>query len=225
MRWRHPTKGIVAPGAFLPVVEKTNLAPQLGQIVLDKALSAARAWADLGHNYGRIAVNISPSYLASGSLLDDFAAAMIKHGIAPAQITAEVLESVFLDDKGSDNAAVLEELHKMGVHIELDDFGTGFASLSHVADLPINGLKIDRTFTARLLNDFKKEIVVNQLIHLARALDIGVICEGVETEAQFERLRMMGNFSVQGYLIARPMEFDSMTDWLKASSRNALFVI
>ncbi|WP_161599796.1 putative bifunctional diguanylate cyclase/phosphodiesterase [Roseibium sediminis] len=225
VRWRHPTKGIVAPGAFLPVVEKTNLAAQLGQVVLDKALSAARAWTDLGHRYGRIAVNISPSYLASGSLLDDFASAMKKYGIAPAQITAEVLESVFLDDKSSDNSKVLEELHKMGVHIELDDFGTGFASLSHVADLPINALKIDRTFTARLLNDFKKEIVVNQLIHLARALDIGVICEGVETEAQFQRLRMMGNFSVQGYLIARPMEFDSMSDWLKASSRNALFVI
>lgn len=225
VRWRHPTKGVLAPGAFLPVVEKTNLASQLGRVVLDKALQAARSWTDIGFRFGQISVNISPTHLVSGNLLADFEEMIDTYNLPPSLITAEVLESVFFDDKKSDSTDVLEQLHQLGVQIELDDFGTGYASLSHVADLPINGLKIDRTFTAKLLSDHKKEIVINQLIHLARALDIGVICEGLETDAQFERLRMMGNFSVQGYLIARPMEFENMTSWLEASSKDTLFVI
>lgn len=225
VRWQHPTRGVLGPGAFLPVVEKTNLASTLGEIVIDKALAAARAWLDKGYAFGRIAVNLSPSHLISGTLLADFNAAMKRHQVEPHHITAEVLESVFLDDERSDNSQVLEELHRLGVHIELDDFGTGYASLSHVADLPINGLKIDRSFTARILTDVKKEIVVNQLIHLARSLDIGVICEGVETEAQFGRLRMMGDFSVQGYLIARPMPYNAMTDWLSSSPADLRIVV
>ncbi|WP_150496561.1 bifunctional diguanylate cyclase/phosphodiesterase [Roseibium aquae] len=225
VRWRHPTRGVLGPGAFLPVVEKTNLASIVGNIVIDKALQAARAWQDQGRDFGRVAVNLSPSHLFSGNLLNDFHVAMDKHGVEPSLITAEVLESVFLDDARSDNSKVLEELHSLGVHIELDDFGTGYASLSHVADLPINGLKIDRSFTNQVLEDVKKEIVVNQLINLARSLDIGVVCEGVETDAQFDRLRMMGDFSVQGYLIARPMPFEDMSEWLASSPEDLLFVI
>jgi len=225
VRWRHPTRGVLGPGAFLPVVEKTNLASTIGNIVIDKALEAARAWQDAGHDFGRIAVNLSPSHLVSGTLLNDFQAAMDRHGVEPSMVTAEVLESVFLDDERSDNSAVLEELHRLGVHIELDDFGTGYASLSHVADLPINGLKIDRSFIVQVLEDAKKEIVVNQLINLARSLDIGVVCEGVETDAQFDRLRMMGDFSVQGYLIARPIPFEEMSEWLASSPEDLLFVI
>ncbi|WP_196220710.1 putative bifunctional diguanylate cyclase/phosphodiesterase, partial [Roseibium hamelinense] len=225
IRWNHPTRGVLGPGAFLPVVEKSNLAATVGDIVIDKALAAARSWMDRDLDFGRIAVNLSPSHLTSGTLLNDFNAAMKKHGVGPEHLTAEVLESVFLDDERSDNSQVLEELHRLGVHIELDDFGTGYASLSHVADLPINGLKIDRSFTAQILDDGKKEVVVNQLIHLARSLDIGVICEGVETDAQFDRLRMMGDFSVQGYLIARPMPFEDITEWLSASPEDLLFVV
>ena len=225
VRWQHPERGTVSPGDFLPVVEKSGLAPILGEIVIDKALAAARHWLDEGLNFGRVSVNISPAHLASGMLLDHFKAAMDRHGVGPERITAEVLESVFLNDTRSGHLAVLRQLYELGMHIELDDFGTGYASLSHVADLPINGLKIDRSFTRQMLQDPKKEVIVNQLIHLARSLNIGIVCEGVETEAQYDRLRMMGDFSIQGYLISRPMPFAEATDWMSASVDDLYFVV
>ncbi|MEE4010935.1 EAL domain-containing protein [Roseibium sp. FZY0029] len=225
VRWQHPERGTVSPAEFLPVVEKSGLAPILGEIVIDKAFAAARSWIDQGIDFGRISVNVSPSHLSSGLLLDHFKAAMEKHDIGPEHITAEVLESVFLNDNRSGHLAALRELFELGVHIELDDFGTGYASLSHVSDLPINGLKIDRSFTRQMLQDAKKEVIVNQLIHLARSLNIGVVCEGVETDAQYDRLRMMGDFSIQGYLIARPMPFHQATDWMSEATDDLYFVI
>jgi diguanylate cyclase (GGDEF)-like protein len=225
VRWQHPERGTVSPADFLPVVEKSGLAPILGEIVIDKAFAAARSWIDQGIDFGRISVNVSPSHLSSGLLLDHFKAAMEKHDIGPERITAEVLESVFLNDNRSGHLAALRELFELGVHIELDDFGTGYASLSHVSDLPINGLKIDRSFTRQMLQDAKKEVIVNQLIHLARSLNIGVVCEGVETDAQYDRLRMMGDFSIQGYLIARPMPFHQATDWMSEATDDLYFVI
>ncbi|MFD1695303.1 bifunctional diguanylate cyclase/phosphodiesterase [Roseibium aestuarii] len=225
VRWQHPTKGELSPGLFLPVVEKTNLAAPLGRMVINKALMAARELKDRGLDFGRIAVNLSPAHLKTGTLMQDFQNAMDAHGVGPELLTAEVLESVFFNDPSHSNAKLLQDLHDLGLHIELDDFGTGFASLSHLADLPITGLKIDRSFTARLLTDRKKEIVTNHLIHLARALEINVVCEGVETDAQFERLRMMGNFSVQGYLIARPMPFATLTTWLNTVQSDVTFTV
>ncbi|MDN3718334.1 bifunctional diguanylate cyclase/phosphodiesterase [Roseibium salinum] len=225
VRWDHAERGLLSPAEFLPVVEKSRLAPVLGEIVIDKALAAAKYWLESGFDFGRISVNISPSHLASGQVVDHFKSAMAKHDIGPERITAEVLESVFLNDNGSGHLAALKELYELGIHIELDDFGTGYASLSHVVDLPINGLKIDRSFTKQMLEDPKKEAVVNQLIHLARSLNMGIVCEGVENEAQYDRLRMMGNFSIQGYLIAKPMFFDAMTNWMRESADDLYFVI
>ncbi len=225
VRWQHPERGVLPPGEFLPVVEKSSLAPVLGEMVIDKAIAAARSWLDAGLDFGRISVNVSPAHLASGQLVGHFKSAMDKYGIGPERVTAEVLESVFLNDNRTGHLEALKELFDLGVHIELDDFGTGYASLTHVADLPINGLKIDRSFTRQMLQDPRKEAVVNQLIHLARSLNIGIVCEGVETEAQYDRLRMMGDFSIQGYLIAKPMPFDQATNWMTESSDDLYFVL
>ncbi|ADZ71845.1 bifunctional diguanylate cyclase/phosphodiesterase [Polymorphum gilvum] len=215
LRWQHPLRGALSPAEFLPVVEKSRLAPVVGAIVLDKALAAARIWSDRGLDFGRVAVNLSPQHLKAGTFLADVLNAIDKHDVSPDRITVEVLESIFLNDASCRKIEVLEDLHRRGVHIELDDFGTGYASLSHLADLPIDGLKIDRSFTAQLLADSKAQVVVNSIIHLARALDIGIVCEGIETDAQVARLRMMGDFSVQGYLIARPAPFEIFSAWLE----------
>ncbi len=225
LRWQHPEKGELAPAEFLPVAEKTNLAPIIGKMVIDMALEAARSWLDDGLEFGRVAINVSQGHLASGELAEHFTSAMKKHSIRPDLVTAEVLESVFLGNSPSQDLSAISELYRLGMHIELDDFGTGYASLTHVADLPINGLKIDRSFTIEMLKDRKKEAVVNQLIQLARSLNIGVVCEGVETQEQYERLRMMGDFSIQGYLIARPMPFAQMTSWMSETAEDVYFVI
>lgn len=224
VRWQHPERGIVSPGEFLPVVEKTGFASVLGEIVLDKAFAAARAWQDAGLDFGRISVNVSPAHLSSGMLLEQFKSALGRYQLAPDRVTAEVLESVFLDDHKSCHLSTLKDLHEMGVHVELDDFGTGYASLTHVVDLPINGLKIDRSFTRQLLEDSRKEVVINQIIHLARSLDLSVICEGVETEEQYDRLRMMGDFAVQGFLIAKPLRFEDATNWMSETVEDLYFV-
>ncbi|WP_420338702.1 putative bifunctional diguanylate cyclase/phosphodiesterase [Roseibium sp.] len=224
VRWQHPERGVVSPGEFLPVVEKTGFAAVLGEIVLDKAFAAAKSWQDAGLDFGRISVNVSPAHLSSGMLFDQFKTAMERHDLAPERITAEVLESVFLDDHKSGHLSTLKDLYEMGVHVELDDFGTGYASLTHVVDLPINGLKIDRSFTQQLLEDDRKEILINQLIHLARSLNISVVCEGVETEEQYDRLRMMGDFAVQGFLIAKPLRFEDATNWMSETAEDLYFV-
>ena len=225
IRWDHPERGVLSPAEFLPVVEKSSLAPVLGEIIIDRAFAAAKHWLVSGLEFGRISVNVSPSHLASGLLVEHFKAAMARYEIGAERITAEVLESVFLNDNRSGHLAALRELFELGVHIELDDFGTGYASLTHVADLPINGLKIDRSFTNQMIDDPRKEAVVNQLVHLARSLNVAVVCEGVETEAQYHRLRMMGDFSIQGYLIAEPMPLDQMTEWMAEASDDLYFVI
>lgn len=224
IRWQHPERGLVPPGDFLPVAEKCGLAQVIGDLVFDKAFAAAKSWIDQGFEFGRISVNISQAHLASAVLVDQFKSAMQRHGLTPDRIATEVLESVFFDDHQSCHVSTLSELHQMGVHVELDDFGTGYASLSHVVELPISGLKIDRSFTRQLLDDPKKEIVVNQLVHLARALDLAVVCEGVETDAQYDRLRMMGDFSLQGFLLARPMPFELATAWMQETAEELYFV-
>lgn len=225
LRWQHPLHGELAPGEFLSVLEKSSLAPVVGEMVIDKALAAARGWLDAGLDFGRISVNVSPGHLGSGQIVDHFRSALERHGISAGMVTAEVLESVFLNDNRTGHLATLQALHDLGIQIELDDFGTGYASLTHVADLPISGLKIDRSFTHQMLSDHRKETVVNQLIHLARSLNVGVVCEGVETEAQYARLRMMGDFSIQGYLIARPMPLEQMTDWISESLDDLVFLV
>lgn len=217
IRWRHPEKGVISPGAFMHVVEATKLAPTVGKFVIETALDAARTWQDKKLEYGKVGVNLSPQHLKTGTLYDEFVSAMDKNGLSPENVAAEVLESVFLDDPHEMKIEVLEKLHNLGVHIELDDFGTGYASLSHLSALPIDAVKIDRSFVKQMLSDEKKAVVVKSVINLAKMLRINTICEGVETAEQMSRLKAIGDCSIQGYFIARPMPYDQVTDWLSAS--------
>jgi len=218
LRWRHPQRGVIGPAAFLGVAEASNLAPLLGRFVLDEAFAAARKWLDLGHDFGRIAVNLSPQHVKIGTVFDDFTGAMARHGIKPEFVAAEVLESLFLDNEDVQQIEFIEHLHNIGVHIELDDFGTGYASLSHLSSLPIDGLKIDKSFVDRMLVDSKKKVVVQSLVSMARLMHIDLVCEGVETQDQYLFLRDCGYCSIQGYLFARPMPFDDMTHWLETEA-------
>lgn len=215
IRWDHPEKGVIIPSGFLHIVETTGLAPIIGRFVINEALAAARRWLDNDINFGRIAINLSPRHLKMGTLFNDFLEGMQQHNVDTKYVTAEVVESIFLDDPKSDNTNILSQLHDIGVHIELDDFGTGYGSLSHLSSQPIDGFKIDKTFISKMLNDTKKEVIVKLLIDLTKLLRISVVCEGVETEEQITALKKFGNCSIQGYFIAKPMPFEDMTEWLR----------
>ncbi|MCB1378162.1 MAG: EAL domain-containing protein [Alphaproteobacteria bacterium] len=217
LRWNHPQRGLVSPGEFIGVADNSKLAPAIGRRVFDLAMQAAREWIDEGIEFGRLAVNLSPQHLRQGSLVDDFCASMHCHSIPPSVLCVELLESILLDDADANVSQTMQELRNRGVNVELDDFGTGYASLSHLSTMPINGLKVDQSFIRRMHNDPKHMNIVSSLVAMAKLIGLDVVCEGVETREHMESIKPLGNCSIQGYYIARPMGFAAMTEWLERS--------
>lgn len=218
IRWKHPERGVIGPGVFMDIAERTRLAPDVGRFVIDESLSAAAKWRTLGYSFNKIGVNLSPRHMQTGELVSDLARAIDRHGLDAPTVAVEVLESLVLDETRFDAKAALDELRGLGVSVELDDFGTGYASLSHLTNLPIDTVKIDRMFASQMLVNERKAVVVQSLMNLSRLLDLNVICEGIETEEQLARLQEMGVCSIQGFLIARPMPFDAMCAWLEKNA-------
>lgn len=215
LRWRHPTKGVVSPGDFLPVAEASGLAPIIGRQVFDHVTNAIRHWKDNGIIFGRVAVNLSPQHLKQGTLLEDLFGSMERNNVGPESIAVEFLESFLLDDPDADITGVLKELGNRGIHVELDDFGTGYASLAHLSSMPINGLKVDRSFVRQMMNSQKEKAIVSSLISMSKLMNLHVVCEGVETQQQLDAIRQIGACSAQGYFIAKPMPFDQVTQWIE----------
>ncbi len=215
IRWKHPTRGFISPALFLPILEETKLAQSLGRFVYDSSCKAARHWLDEGLVFGSVAINLSAKHIKLGTALPDFYDYLKRYNLETKHITAEVTESLFLDEKNQSGLDMIDDLHKKGVRIELDDFGTGFAALSHLSTLPIDGLKIDRSFTQMMLSDNKKAIIIKSLFDMTKLLQISLVCEGVETKDQLARLQTMGQSSIQGYYTARPMPFAEVTEWMQ----------
>ena len=215
LRWHHPERGVITPGAFLNVVEEAGLAPAVGRQVFDMAMAAVRAWHDDGVDFGRIALNLSPQHLKHGTAMEDLYDAMDKHGIGTNVVSVELLESFLLDDPDSDTAEMLREARRRGINIELDDFGTGYASMSHLSTMPINGIKIDQSFVHPMLENPKQLGIVSSLISMSKLMDLYVVCEGVETWRHVNALADFGSFSIQGYFVSRPLSFEDMTAWIK----------
>ncbi len=223
IRWRHPERGVLTPYHFLDVIEDSRLAPIVGAYVFDEAFRAARSWLDQGLDFGRIAVNLSPKHLKHGTLIHDLNTAMNNYVLGAQYVSVEVLESLLIDNNDEQQQEFIALLNSMNVHIELDDFGTGYASLSHLSTLPIDALKIDRSFTNQILTDDKKAIVIQSLLSLTKLLQIELVCEGVETASQLDKIRTYGECALQGYLISKPMEFNMITEWLQ-EEKNLTFL-
>ncbi len=204
VRWPHPTQGMVSPARFVPVAEETGLIERLGAFVMDAALAQLRRWRDAGLPVGRMAVNVSARQLQDPQFATQVLARLRHHGLQPQDLEVEITESLFAGDAGVVTRA-LEPLRRQGVQVALDDFGTGYSSLSALQDLPVDVLKIDRSFVAALGQRASADAVVRAIISLAHALGQHVVAEGVETALQEERLLALGCDELQGYRYARPM--------------------
>ena len=211
MRWHHPRRGMVSPVVFIPLAERYGLINALGAWVIDEACRQARVWRDGGLRM-RIAVNLSVHQLRQADLAERIAAALRRHQINPDLITCEITESSAMQDTEV-TMRVLGQLDKIGVHISIDDFGTGHSSLSYLRKLPADELKIDRSFVLDLETSEDARKVARAVINLAKALDLKVVAEGVETEGQNRILREFGCDQLQGFLFAKPMSAKALALW------------
>jgi diguanylate cyclase (GGDEF)-like protein len=211
MRWQHPTRGMIGPTVFIPIAERHGLIATLGNWVIDEACRQLRVWRDEGLRM-RVAINLSVHQLRQPDLADRVEAALRRHRVKPDLLTCEITESVAMEDPDS-MMKTFEKLAGIGVHISIDDFGTGYSSLSYLRRLPAGELKIDRSFVFDLESSSDARAVVDAVVKLAQALGLKVVAEGVETEAQHEILRSLGCDELQGYLFARPMTPQAMSEW------------
>ena len=213
VRWQHPTRGIVPPLEFIPLAEQSGLIVPLTAWVLDEALRQSRAWADQATRT-RLSVNVGAKTLAASAALAAVVERLLrKHGVEPSSLCLEVTETDVMTDPAH-AATVLGQLKALGVRVEMDDFGTGHSSLAYLQKLPLDGVKIDRSFVAPLLHDDNTSAIVRAAIDLSHALGLDTVAEGVEDEATLQRLKEMGCDAAQGYLIARPMRGADVLSWV-----------
>ena len=198
LRWQHPQRGDIPPAVFVPVAEQTGLMPKLGEFVMRRALKDALRWKDV-----YIAVNLSPVQVRDRTLVDLVSAVLAETGIEPGRVVMEVTEGVLIENPDEAQAR-LEALRALGVRIALDDFGSGYSSLSYLRRFPIDKLKIDKEFVAPLGRSANGGVIIQAIMALGRALGLTVLCEGVETEEQRILLRLAGCDEMQGFLFARP---------------------
>ncbi len=215
VRWHHPTRGLVTPDEFLPIIEQTDLIGPLTERLLDQALSQWRAWWDTGVDLP-VAVNLSARNVADEELPARVQRLLDAHGAPPEALELELTESAVLNDP--DRARqVLQEVRSLGVRLAVDDFGTGYASLAYLTSLPIDTLKIDQSFAAPVVADPRAAAIVRFTVDLARHLEMLVVAEGVEDAAAFAALAELGCDVGQGYWICRPQPGDELTGWLQST--------
>ncbi|MFC5697903.1 EAL domain-containing protein [Pseudomonas sp. GCM10022186] len=204
LRWRHPKRGLVPPGDFIPVLEELGLVVQVGDWVLSEACRQLKAWHQAKMRLPKISVNISARQFADGQLAERIAAIIEESGLPPACLELELTESILMRDV-AEAMAILENLKRLGLCIAVDDFGTGYSSLNYLKQFPIDVLKIDRSFVDGLPDGERDAQIARAIIAMAHSLNLAVIAEGVETHAQLGFLREHGCDEVQGYLFGHPV--------------------
>lgn len=204
-RWNHPRHGMVPPDEFIPIAEDTGMIGDLGRFVLNEACHEARAWQrSLGDGAPRVAVNLSAVQLSEPGCVDMVVEALATSTLAPDRLLLEITEGVVLGDSPKMREKVVA-LADLGVHLAVDDFGKGWSSLAYLARYPLTELKIDSSFVAGMTSQWSDRAIVSSVIQLAHELGLGVVAEGIETQAQFNELVRMGCDSGQGYYFHRPL--------------------
>ncbi|MFC5300925.1 EAL domain-containing protein [Azospira restricta] len=221
LRWHSPEFGEVAPAEFIPVAEEAGLIAAIGEWVLRTACSQTRRWLDLGQTALRVSVNLSPRQFHHADLVALVRQALADSGLPPAALELEITEGAVIDD--IDNAvAVCRALKELGIKLSLDDFGTGYSSLSYISRFPFDKLKIDQSFIRDIVENPVNAAIATAAIVMARSLNLTVIAEGVETEAQARFLRARHCDAMQGYLYSRPLDADRFGRLLAGDRRLAL---
>jgi len=217
VRWRHPQFGVLPPGRFLHLLDTAYLMTSLTEIVVNKVARDIRAWRDAGLECGGVAINMPETVLISDAAYGMLAGAVQHHGLDWSDIAIEITEDVFVNKYAAQILATVLKLRERGVSISLDDFGTGFASLTNLRNFHFDDIKIDRSFVSEIGKDVKSEQIIKAMINLAADLGKSCVAEGVETEEQLLFLRQAGCAIGQGYFFAQPQSFEVVTPGLASS--------
>jgi EAL domain-containing protein (putative c-di-GMP-specific phosphodiesterase class I) len=204
LRWRHPQHGTIAPGRFIPTAERSGLILPIGKWVLENSCRQAQTWLKSGIDIGRLAINVSGAQIQRSEFVETVEQALTDTGLDPQRLELEVTES-FIMTQADQGIRTLESLRALGITLAIDDFGTGYSSLSHLKQLPIQRLKIDKSFVCDIPNDANDLAITRAVIALGNSLQLQIIAEGVETEEQKVFLLAEGCHEAQGYLFSYPL--------------------
>jgi diguanylate cyclase (GGDEF)-like protein len=213
IRWKHPTRGVVQPDDFIPLLEETGLIVEVGKWVLEEACRQGAAWREASYPIG-MAVNVSGRQLDTDQLIDDIEGALSESGLEPAALTIEITETTLMRN-AEETARRLKQIKALGVRIAIDDFGTGYSSLAHLQKFPVDALKIDRSFVSQLQHNQEGETLIHTLVQLGKALSIETFAEGIEDQRELSLLQDEDCDKGQGFLFARPLDVDATEAFLK----------
>ena len=218
LRWRHPTRGVLSPGDFVPIAEESGLIAAIGRCALDAACRQASVWHKRGYRIG-MSVNVSARQLDSDALIDEVGIALRESRIDPTTLTLEVTETALMRDT-EQTTRRLAKLKRLGVRIAVDDFGTGYSSLAYLRQFPVDALKIDQSFVAGIAASKESAALVHTLVQLGKTLELDTFAEGIEEPAQLLALQREQCDYGQGFLLARPLDVEAVEELLDASSRD-----
>ena len=213
-RWHHPERGVIMPADFLPAIDEAGLSERLGEVILFHALAALVRWDKAGLRVPTIGVNFGACELRNPRLAEKLKWELDRFNLTPNRLSVEILETVVAE---TDNDVIVHNiaaLARLGCGIDLDDFGTGHASITSIRRFAVRRIKIDRSFVTRVDEDREQQKVISAVLSLAERLGLETLAEGVETQAELSMLGQLGCGHVQGYGIARPMPFEETADWI-----------
>jgi EAL domain-containing protein (putative c-di-GMP-specific phosphodiesterase class I) len=213
-RWNHPTRGIINPAEFLPAIEEAGLLERLAEVMMYHSFAALKAWDSAGVNIPQIGVNFAGSELSNPRLIEKIEWELDRFGLTPERLAVEVLETVVASAPDDMITRNINALGKLGCRIDLDDFGTGHASIASIKRFSVSRIKIDRSFVTKADRDQEQQRMISAILTMAERLGIETLAEGVETVGEHVLLAQLGCDHVQGYGIARPMPFEQTLDWV-----------